>query len=239
MSVRPALLPRLAVLLFALLPLAISAAPASRPAGTVPVAGVDYVEIPDGVAFQPVHGKIEVAEAFGYTCGHCANFEPRLAAWTAKLPADVHFTAIAAPFGGHWIPYARAFYAAKSQGLVAATHGAMFRALHELRSLPISQPTPQEIAGFYAGYGADPQRFVAAMASAPVEAELERARQFLRRSGVEGTPNIIVNGRYRVIGQSSFDDVLRVAEHLIALERAARKHAPARAAATPKANPQR
>lgn len=234
MNVRPRILSGFTLLLLALLPLALAAAPAAKaPAGPAPVAGVDYVEIIGGSAFAPVAGKIEVAEAFGYTCGHCANFEPRLSAWAAKLPADVKFTAVAAPFGGFWIPYARAFYAAQSLGLAEATHAALFRALHEERSLPLTQPTREEIATFYAGHGADRKRFIAAMASPGVEAQLERARKFLRDSGVEGTPTLIVNGKYRVTGGSSADDVLRITEHLIARERAALQRAPVHQQAKP------
>ena len=227
MNTRPRLLPGFTLLLLALLPLALLAAPAAKaPAGPAPVAGVDYVEITGGSAFAPVAGKIEVAEAFGYTCGHCANFEPRLSAWVATLPADVQFTAVAAPFGGYWIPYARAYYAAQSLGLADATHAPLFRALHQERSLPLSQPTREEIATFYARHGADPERFIAAMASPGVEAQLERARRFLRASGVQGTPTLIVDGKYRVTGGKSAEDVLRIAEHLIARERAARSRAP-------------
>lgn len=219
MTARPTLLPRFALLLLALLPLALLATPAAKlPAGPAPVPGTDYVEIADGAAFAPTPGMIEVVEVFGYTCVHCAHFEPRVSAWKAGLPSDVRFIAVAAPFGGHWIPYARAYYAAQSLGLAERTHDAMFRALHEEGSLPLSRPTDHEVAGFYAGHGADRQRFIDAMASAEVEAQLERARRFLRHSGVEGTPTLIVNGKYRVVGGPG--DALRIAEHLIARERA-------------------
>ena len=221
MKAHPALLPRLVLCLIALLPFALAATPAANPpTGPAPVAGIDYEVIADGAPFAPTPGKIEVVEAFGYTCIHCARFEPRLRAWRAKLPADVQFTAVAAPFGGYWIPYAKAFYAAQSLGLVDRTHGAMFRALHDDGSLPISQPTAQEIAGFYAGHGADPQQFIDAMASDAVAAQLQRARAFLLRSGVDATPTLIVNGKYRVLGSPA--DALRTVDYLIARERAAR-----------------
>lgn len=226
--------PRLALLLLALLPLALSAAPAQKaPAGPAPVAGIDYVEIPGGVAFAPKAGRIEVAEVFAYTCDHCATFAPRLEAWRAKLPADVQVTLVAAPMGSYWLPYARAFFAARSLGLAEATHDAVFRALHEHGSLPMSRPTPEEIAGFYAGHGADPQRFIAAMGSDEVKAELERALQFMRVSGVEGTPTLVVNGKYRITGGRTYDDVLRIAEHLVARERAMLPPKSARARQSP------
>lgn len=192
----------------------------AAPAGAAPVAGTDYVEITGGQPFAPQPGKIEVVEIFGYTCPHCANFQPVLAPWKARLPADVQFTSLAAPFGGYWIPYARAYYAARTLGVLDRTHGAMFRALHDERRLPMSRPTPQEIAGFYAGYGVEPEQFVQAMADPAIDAEFERVNAFIQRSGVEGTPTLIVNGKYRVLGKS-FQDMLRIADQLVARERAA------------------
>lgn len=221
MNSRPALT-RFLLLLTALLPLAaFAAAPNPPPRGPAPLADVDYAVIDGGLPYAPVTGKVEVAEIFGYTCPHCAHFAPVISAWKARLPADVSFVAVAAPMGGHWIPYARAYFAAQSMGLDGKTHEAMFRALHVDGSLPLSRPTPEEIAGFYAGHGANPRRFVAAMASPATDARLAQAREFMLRSGVAGTPSIVVNGKYRVIGKS-FEDMLRITDHLVARERAAK-----------------
>jgi thiol:disulfide interchange protein DsbA len=195
-------------------------AAAATPAAQGLVAGVDYVDMPGGTAFAPQPGKIEVVEVFGYTCPHCAHFEPLLRAWKAKLPADVEVVAVPAPFGGYWIPYAQAFYAAQSMGLLDRTHSAMFRANHEQRRLPIGSATPARIAGFYADYGADPEKFAQAMTSPQTQAKLVQARDFLQRSGVEGTPSLIVAGKYRVLGNSA-QDMLRIADALIQRERAA------------------
>lgn len=219
MTQRPALI-RFVLLLTALLPLAAwAASPRAVPKGAAPVVGVDYVVIDGGQPYAPVKGRIEVVEVFGYTCSHCSHFEPLVAQWKSKLPADVKFIPVAAPMGAMWIPYARAYFAAQSMGLAGKTHEAMFKALHVDGSLPLSRPSAGEIAGFYARYGADPQRFAAAMASPATEAQLERARGFMIRSGVTGTPTIVVNGKYRVVGKS-FDDMLRITDHLVARERA-------------------
>ena len=210
---------RLATLLLALfMTFPVLAAPAD---GASLVPGVDYIEIPGGQPYDSEGGAIEVVEVFGYTCPHCAAFEPRLQAWKARLPADVKVTPLAAPFGGHWMPYARAYFAARTMGVATRTHSAMFRALHEDGALPMNGPTPTEIAGFYAGHGVDPARFQAVMASDAVQAEVDRADAFLRRTGVDGTPALVVAGRYRVLG-NSFDDLLRNAQALVARERAAR-----------------
>lgn len=235
MNARSGLLPRLALALMFLLPPGLTAAAAPVASAPALVAGVDYLEIPDGAAFAPAPGRVEVVEVFGYTCGHCANFEPELRAWVAKLPQDVQFTAVAAPFGGYWIPYAKAYYAAQSVGLAEATHEAMFEALHVEHSLPVSGPTPEEIAGFYARHGADAAKFVAAMSSPEVEAAMERAQGFIRRSGVDGTPSLVVNGKYRVIGGKTYADLLRITGALIARERALLADSPAEADAARRA----
>lgn len=210
--------PRLALfatlVLSALLPLsALAASPAA------PVAGTDYVEIADGQPFAPQPGKIEVVEVFGYTCSHCARFEPLLSAWKARLPADVEFVTVPAPFGGYWIPYAQAYYAAQAPGLADKAHAAVFSALHEQHSLPIAGATPSEIATFYATLGANPEQFARDMVSAETGAELERARGFIRRSGIEGTPTLVVAGKYRVLGKS-FQQSLDIASALVERERA-------------------
>ncbi|QOW19276.1 thiol:disulfide interchange protein DsbA/DsbL [Lysobacter ciconiae] len=197
--------------------------PIVPPRGPAPVAGVDYVEIPNGQPFQPGTNKIEVVEVFGYTCPACASFEPLVTAWAAKLPEDVQFTPLAAPFGGFWDPFAKAFYAAQSNGLLAQSHDAMFNAVHLERSLAPDAKEDQ-IAQFYSRFGADPKQFANTMASFGVKAKMSRARKFIQGAGVDSTPNLVVDGKYRITGKS-WEQNLEIAEHLIAAERAARSTA--------------
>jgi thiol:disulfide interchange protein DsbA len=220
------LLPALALsTLFAVLPLlatAVAAPPAAK-AGPAPVAGIDYELIEGGAAYLPTAGKIEVAEVFGYTCPHCAHFEPAFSAWKARQAQDVNVVLVAAPFGGRWMPYARAYYAAQRLGVAAQTHAAVFRALHEDGSLPLGDATADEIATFYASRGVDRARFIAAFNGAEVAADLQRAYDFIGRSGVDGTPALVVNGKYRVIGGRTYADRLRIVDRLVAQERTARR----------------
>jgi protein dithiol oxidoreductase (disulfide-forming) len=190
------------------------------PVGPAPVAGVDYVEIAGGQPFEPSTGKIEVVEVFSYTCPHCAQFEPMVFAWRGKQPADVKFTPVAGFFGGNPEPFAKAFYTAQLLNLVGKTHEAMFRAVHIDRSLDAHDANADTIAAFYARYGADPKQFASTMSSFAVDAKVKRANQFIQRSGVEGSPTVIVDGKYRVTGKT-LEDTLRVTTHLVAKERAA------------------
>lgn len=186
------------------------------PSGPAPVEGVDYRRVGNGQPFAPEDGKIEVVEIFGYPCGHCAAFQPEVAAWKAQLPADVNFVYVPAAFGGEWDQFARAFYAAESLGLVERTHDAMYRAIHVERNL---RGGADAISRFYAQTaGVDAGNFNNAMTSFAVSGRINRAKQFIQRSGVDSTPSIVIDGKYVVIGR----DRLQIANHLIARERAAR-----------------
>jgi thiol:disulfide interchange protein DsbA len=207
---------------------AADAATAAAKSGPGPVAGTDYEEIKDGQPWQPLNGKIEVVEVFGYVCPACAAFNPLVSAWKAKLPADVRFTYVPAPFGPEWIPYAKAYYVAESMGLVERTHDALIKAIHVTNTMPGEGDKPDEmaIAKFYGQYGANPQEFLSTMNSFTVDAKVNQGRQFMVRSGVAGTPTLVVNGKYRVMGRT-FEDMLRIASQLIERERAAKAGAPA------------
>ncbi|HEU4813453.1 MAG TPA: thiol:disulfide interchange protein DsbA/DsbL [Xanthomonadaceae bacterium] len=203
-------------------PVAAEAALAAAASGSPPVEGTDYVVIPNGEPFDPANGQVEVVEVFGYTCPHCATFQPAIASWKARLPADVRVTYVPAPFGGMWIPYAQAYYTAEALGVADETHDAMFAALHLAGELPIQNATPEEIGRWYAAHAdVDADEFAAAMQSFGIDAKLKRAAQFLQRSGVNGTPTLVVNGKYRVTGA----DPLRIASQLVAMERAAQEGA--------------
>ncbi|PPU42538.1 thiol:disulfide interchange protein DsbA/DsbL [Xanthomonas arboricola] len=207
---------RLSLLLLLLVPLAACAADNNAP----PVEGDDYIVIDGGQPYAPLAGKVEVVEVFGYTCPHCAHLEPTLEAWVAKQPSYVRFTPVPAAFGGFWDAFARAYFAADILGVAKRSHRAMFEAIHEKQTVPTQNVAPEELATFYAGYGVPQQRFIETYKSQAVDARLDAAREFAKRSKLPGTPAIIVNGRY-LIGARNYPDMLRVADYLIAREHAA------------------
>ncbi|KAF1014793.1 MAG: Thiol:disulfide interchange protein DsbA [Stenotrophomonas maltophilia] len=192
--------------------------------GPAPVEGTDYQVITNGQPFQPVAGKVEVVEIFGYVCPACAAFQPLVGPWKAGLPSDVNFVYVPAMFGGTWDNYARAFYAAQTLGVQEKTHEPLYLAIHEKKTLKGEHGTDtvDDIAKFYAGYGVDPKQFAATMGSFAVNAKTNSAKQFAQRSAISGTPSLIVDGKYLVKGKS-FPDMLRITDHLIARERAAAK----------------
>ena len=210
---------RLLPVLITLLALMPAVAWAAPPAPAPLVEGEDYVVIENGAPYAPLNGKVEVVEVFGYTCVHCAHFEPTLAAWKKTLPKDVRLTPVPAAFGGYWVPYARAFFAARQLGVQERTHQAVFDALHKTGALPIQNASADEIATFYASQGVDRVKFSTALRGEQVDQQLARAREWAAAAGVEGTPSIIVNGKYRVIGGRTYGGLLKIVDRLIAPRR--------------------
>ena len=210
---------RLLPVLITLLALVPAVALAAPPAPAPLVEGQDYVVIEGGTPYAPLNGKVEVVEVFGYTCIHCAHFEPTLAAWKKTLRKDVRLTPVPAAFGGYWIPYARAFFAARQLGVQERTHQAVFDALHKSGALPIQNVSADEIAAFYATQGVDRAKFSAALRGEQVDQQLEHARTWAMAADIDGTPTMIVNGKYRVIGGRTYSDMLKIVDRLIARER--------------------
>lgn len=206
------------LLLTLLLALAPFAANAAKPADAL-VEGRDYALIEGGAPWQPLNGRIEVVEVFSYTCHHCANFQPMVDAWKRKLGKDVRFTYVPLPNGGS-DALARGFFATSATGKLDKVHSPLFAAIHQQRTVP-GNPSTGELAAWYAGRGLDAARLAAAMDSPAMAGRLDAARDFAIRSGVEGTPTLVINGRYRVLGRS-FGELLEHADALIAQLRTAR-----------------
>jgi thiol:disulfide interchange protein DsbA len=201
-------------LLFALLLPA--AASVAAPAAFVPTEGVDYVVVEGAQPYRPLQGKVEVVEVFAYSCSHCADFQPKLDAWRHKLPRDVRFTFVPSAAVGSE-PLSRAYFAAESLGAVETVHAALFRAMHDDGTMPMN-PSDSELQDWLVGQGLPAAKLKAAWNSPAMIANLRHANDFEQAVGVEGTPTLVVNGKYRILGKSR-DDQLRIMDALIAMSR--------------------
>jgi len=183
-------------------------------------AGKQYVELSSPVPVA-VPGKIEVVELFWYGCPHCYQFEPTLNPWAEKLPEDVNFVRIPAMFGGLWNVHGQLFITLESMKVEHQVHKAVFDAIHkEGKKLA----TPEEMAEFLAGQGVDKDAFLKAYNSFAVKGQMEKAKKLAMAYQITGVPTLVVNGKYRFDISSSGgpEQTLKVAEHLIEKERAAK-----------------
>ncbi|HMB56623.1 MAG TPA: thiol:disulfide interchange protein DsbA/DsbL, partial [Arenimonas sp.] len=160
------------------------------------------------------------AEVFGYVCIHCAHFQPYVDAWKKKLPADVRYEYVPAAFGNPWDNFARAFYAAQMLGVQEKTHDAVFNAIFVDHSLA-ANASLEQIADAYGKFGVDRDKFFSTMRGYEVSAKLNTARQFAIAGAVDGTPTIIVAGKYRLkeTTDRGAEGMLATVDFLIARER--------------------
>ena len=165
--------------------------------------------------------KIEVIEFFWYGCVHCFHFEPVLAAWQAKQGDDIYRVGSPAMWNKRMRVHAQAYYTAQALGVLDKLNEPLFAALNTPPRPKLD--TEDELATFFAGYGVDDADFRKAFNSFGVSSLVRQADARARSTQIEGTPELLVNGKYRVSAglAGGQNEMLQVAEFLIAKERAA------------------
>jgi thiol:disulfide interchange protein DsbA len=160
--------------------------------------------------------KVEVLEFFSWGCSHCAEMHPVLEAWKKTLPA--HATLVKVPISlgrAEWGQLVRAYYALDALGELGRLEGPMFDAIHKERQPLFNE---ERITQWVASQGVSAQKFRNEFNSFNVSTRASRAEQLSRNYRVNQTPQLIVDGKYVVLGRSHAESV-EIASKLI--ERAA------------------
>ena len=181
-------------------------------------AGEHYDILPQAVRTAN-SDKIEVNEVFAYTCSHCFNFQEELHPWVEKLPGDVDFQSTPAVWQSKMEPYARAYYAAKILNVLDQVHTPIFEAIH-LKKKSVKKQS--DFAQIFVANGIDSEKFSSAYNSFGTNSMVSQAESRVRAYKVRGTPEMIINGKYRISTTKAggFSGMLKVAEFLIEKERA-------------------
>ena len=196
--------------LFALLGgLVLTSACSAQPGTAAPYTdGVEYVTLPGPHQRYSSEGKVEVVEVFSYGCIHCAHFAPIAEQLRKELPPGVKFKLMPAPFSDAWLPFARAYYAARQLGVVKRTHLALFTAKFD-QHYPIN--TLDELADFYAREGVNRADFMRIATSAQATAKLKSDLALIQQWQVDGTPTLVIDGKYRVATVHTQEEMAAVA----------------------------
>ena len=173
--------------------------------------GTDYRRLGKPVATDSGAGKVEVVEFFAYSCIHCYNFEPLMAAWMKKMPPQVVVRRTPVAFSEAFVPMQRLYYSLETLGLVDQLHEKAFRAFHVDK---VRLQDTSVIADWVAKQGVDGKKFNEVFGSFSVVGKAKRAAQLQDLYGVEGTPALGVGGRFYVPGQGP--RTLQIADALIA-----------------------
>jgi len=194
-------------------PLAAGPAPAYKE-------GVNYTPV---LPAQPVSvnpGQIEVLDFFWYGCPHCNALEPYLESWERSKPANVVLVRVPAILQPEWEPAARAYYTAEALGLLAKSHVATFKEIHDQHD---NLQSEADFERFYVkAFGVDPQKFESTWSSPTVDAKIAQARVMGDRYGLVlyGVPSVAVNGRWITGGDFSvpYSQIMLVVNQLVAQE---------------------
>lgn len=220
----------------------------AAPAAATPVAAaapfVDngkWVEGKNYFVIEPAQptshpGKIEVTEVFSYACPACNGFHATADQIAKSLPPNAVMNYLAASFrpDENWPVFQRAFYAAQALGVVDKTHDAMFDAAWKTGELSTydlkaekpkpkeAWPTIDDIAKFYAKYGVDPKEFVGIANSFSINTQMKRADDLMKAYGVDSTPTMIINGKYRFTATSAggYAQAIELTQWLVSKEAA-------------------
>jgi thiol:disulfide interchange protein DsbA len=161
--------------------------------------------------------KIEVLEFFWYGCPHCYHFEPYVKAWLKTKPANVVFIRQPAVFNPHWAAHAKAFFTAEALGVLDKMHDDFYDAIQNKKETLESEA---DLAKFFAAHGVKEDDFHKAYKSFAVDAKMRQAETLAPSYGIDGTPTLIVNGKYRVAAGKvkGFDKMIELTNALIKQE---------------------
>ena len=205
------------------------------------VEGKNYFAIPNP---QPTNqpDKVVVTEVFSFACPACNQFEPFLDKLRAELPKGAVLEFLPASFHPEedWHVFQRAYFTAKALGLDnPQSHDAVFKAIWgpngqlatydpttERPKAQANMPAIGNVAKFYAKYGAKPADFVATADSFAINIQMKRADQQIIAWGVDSTPTIVVDGKWRLTplsangGQQAVDLALYLVNNELAAKQA-------------------
>ncbi len=177
---------------------------------------IEYRVIP----VQPVETgeRIEVIDFFWYGCPYCHELQPALEDWIKRKPDDVAVRRIPVILRDSWAPHARIYYTLELLGEAERLHLQVYHSYH-VEQLSMSKPEVME--QWAVKNGIERRRWVDAYFSPEVDGRIARAFQATKRYDVQGTPSVVVDGRY--LTSSSMTPAVRgivpVVEDLVRLAR--------------------
>jgi thiol:disulfide interchange protein DsbA len=206
---------------------------AATPAAPVWTEGKNYFLIETPRPPPLAHGKVQVTEVFSYACPACNVFLPTMNKLVRSLPANAVVDYIPASFNSSedWPVFQLAFCTAQALGIAEQWHDAMFDAVWHTNELavidPVSGrlkerlPTIEDLARFYNRHAGVPvEKFLSTAKSFSIDLKVRSAEDLIKAYGIDRTPTIVVNGKYRLHVQSAGgpDEVIELVKWLVAKE---------------------
>jgi len=213
-------------------------APAPAKPAPAPAPASKWVEGKNYYLIQPPRptglpaGKVEVTEVFSYACPACNQFQSYMHELKKSLPPNAVLDYVPASFNSaeDWPMFQLAYETAKALGVADQAHDAMFDAVWTTGELSTTDssgnlksrmPTIEDAARFYEKRSGVPAaKFVTTSKSFNVDSQVRIDDEKLKQYGIDRTPTLIVNGKYRVVVQSAGgnDQAVELVNWLVAKE---------------------
>ncbi|MBF0630168.1 MAG: thiol:disulfide interchange protein DsbA/DsbL [Magnetococcales bacterium] len=158
-----------------------------------PQPGTDYAPIVPPVPVPA--GKPEIVEVFNFKCPHCYDLHPHLEAWLKNNGDRYQYRSMPVYWGRQTDLPLRAFFAAEFLGHGPQMKSAIFKAYFE-NNLNIEDIHELEYIAEEAGV--DAGKFKSQLQSFGVSSKVAQALSLQKAYGVNGTPTLVVNGKYQV-----------------------------------------
>ena len=139
--------------------------------------------------------KIEVRELFWYGCGHCNALEPVVIQWVKNKPENSEFIPMPAVFSQRWVFHAKVYFTLQALGIDEKAHPLVFDSIHKLRK-PINNLRQLNAFIKSNNFDIDPDRVENAFNSFSVDTNMRAANAYSLKSGANGVPAIIVDGKF-------------------------------------------
>lgn len=162
------------------------------------VDGQDYKTLPEAIP-QLQQDKVEVLEFFGYFCIHCKNLEPSLSAHIKQFPSDTYFRSVHVVWRPEHLGLARVAAAVNASGTKYQANPAIFKAVMD-EGIDLSNPdTFKQWASQQTSF--DSKKVLAAYNGFQNQVEAKDMAELTTKYQIQGTPTIIVGGKYQLQSQ--------------------------------------
>ena len=177
--------------------------------------GVDYRLVDNPLPVKR-DGIVEVSETFWYGCNACYQFDPVVNSWASRQGSDVRLTKMPVTWGGIHQLHASLYYTIEALGLDPSTHAAVFVTIHKEGNF---LQNPKAIEDFLKKFGVAPEVSKQYMNSFTVKQMINRGIKHARQLKVSSVPMMIVDGKYIIEPKGSYENILKVVDHVIELQR--------------------
>ena len=166
--------------------------------------------------------KVEITEVFRFGCPHCYHFEESASKWKKTKPEAAELVRNPVVWDKVTETRARVYYTGEKLGVADETALKIFKAIHEeartAREANTVLTKEDDILAMFESLGVEREKAKKMYNNWFVSAKVNQADGRARGFAVAGTPEIFVDGRYRITTTTaggSYETMLDIAAFLV------------------------